>query len=175
MNNSKAYVIPFKGLKSGIHQFEYIINKKFFDSYTYDDFIDTDVIVQLELNKKSTLLELNFKIQGTVRVNCDVSGEEFNQPINGELNIIVKFGGKYNNDDEVILILPHHEFELDVSQYIYEIIILSTPTKRIHPGVVDGTLKTDVLKKLEEFNNKKEKTTDPRWDELKKLLTDKNP
>ncbi len=174
MKNSKEYVILFKGLNLGTHQFEYKISKKFFDSFTYDDFIDTKVEVQLELNKKGTLLELTFKCQGMVRVNCDVSGEEYDQSIVGELNLIVKFGEKYNSDDEVILVLPHHEYELDISQYIYEIIILSTPTKRIHPNVVDGTLKTDVLEKLEEFKYNKKEETDPRWDELKKLLTDKN-
>ncbi|MCF6350387.1 MAG: DUF177 domain-containing protein [Flavobacteriaceae bacterium] len=176
MKNNKEYVILFKGLKIGIHQFEYKINKKFFDSFTYSDFIDTNVKVHLELIKKNTLLELFFKLEGTVRVNCDVSGEEYNQPIFGKLNIIVKYGKKYNNDDEVILILPYGEFELDVAQYIYEIIILSTPSKRVHPGVIDKTLKSDILDKLEEFKstkNKKEKT-DPRWDQLKKLLTGKN-
>lgn len=174
MKNSKEYVILFKGLKVGIHQFEYKINKKFFDSFTYDDYIDTKVAVHLELVKKHTLLELTFKCQGIVRVNCDVSGEEFDQPIVGELNLIVKYGEKHNNDDEVILILSHNEYELDISQYIYEMIILSTPTKRVHPNVVDGTLKTDVLEKLEEFKHNKKEKTDPRWDELKKLLTDKN-
>ncbi len=176
MKNSKEYVILFKGLKIGTHQFEYKINKKFFDSFTYNDFIDTNVEVHLELIKKNTLLELFFKMEGTVRVNCDVSGEEYEQQITGELNLIVTYGEKYNNDDEVILILPYNEFELDVAQYIYEVIILSTPSKRIHPKVVDGTLKSDTLIKLEQFKNTKNKKeeTDPRWDQLKKLLTDKN-
>lgn len=170
MKNNKEYIILFKGLKAENHLFKYTINKKFFDSFNYDDYITTNVQVQLELIKKSTLLELNFSITGTVRVNCDVSGEEFNQPIVGNLDIIVKFGEKYNNEDEVVLILPHHEYELDVSQFIYEIIILSTPTKRIHPGIVDGTLKATSLLKLEELkSNNKKKETDPRWDKLKEL------
>ncbi len=174
MKNSKEYVILFKGLKTGNHPFEYNISKKFFDSFSYDDFIETNVKVSLTLIKKDTLLELFFKIQGTVQVNCDVSGEEFDQPINGELNLIVQFDEKYNNDDEMVLILPHHEYELDVSQYIYEIIILSTPTKRVHPGIINGTLQSDTINKLEEYKSNKKEKTDPRWDELKKLLTDKN-
>ncbi len=54
------------------------------------------------------------------------------------------------------------------------------PTKRVHPGVEDGTLDSDILKKLEELSPKdlqeKEETSeeiDPRWNTLKKLLTDK--
>jgi uncharacterized metal-binding protein YceD (DUF177 family) len=55
---------------------------------------------------------------------------------------------------------------------------LSVPTKRVHPGVKDGSLKSDILKKLEELSpkaekEKKEEEIDPRWNILKKLITDK--
>jgi uncharacterized metal-binding protein YceD (DUF177 family) len=59
-------------------------------------------------------------------------------------------------------------------------IVLSVPHKRIHPGVKDGTLETEALKKLKELQVKevkkevkKEDDIDPRWDKLKQLLTDK--
>jgi uncharacterized metal-binding protein YceD (DUF177 family) len=174
MKNTKEYIILFKGLKLGTHLFEYHIDKKFFDLFTYDEYLSTDIKVDLTLIKKQTLLDLNFKISGIVSVNCDVTGEEFNQPINGELNLIVKYGEKYNNENEEILILPHNEFELDTSQYIYEVIILSTPTKKIHPGVLDGTLKSEILNKLEEYKINKKETTDPRWDKLKELINKKS-
>ncbi len=56
------------------------------------------------------------------------------------------------------------------------------PLRRIHPGVEDGTLKSDILDKLEELSPKafdeeeetpEDNDIDPRWDTLKKLLTDK--
>ncbi|MNE66083.1 hypothetical protein D3C80_1616150 [compost metagenome] len=79
-----------------------------------------------------------------------------------------------------MLILPHGEFEIDVKQYIYEMIVLSVPLRRVHPGVKDGSLKTEALTKLNELavkeqkkENKKEENIDPRWDKLKQLLTDK--
>ena len=56
---------------------------------------------------------------------------------------------------------------------------LAVPIKRIHPGVEDGTLDSEILKKLEELSPKlkeekeKEEEIDPRWNTLKKLLTDK--
>lgn len=166
MKENKEYNILFKGLKLGNHLFEYKISKKFFDSYNYDEYNDVDILVNLDLIKKETILELYFKIKGTVNVLCDLSGEPFNQPINGELNIIVRFGDEYNDDDDVILILPHHEYSINVAHYIYETIILSVPSKRIHPKVKDGSIKVALN------NNKeiKENKTDPRWDKLKKLL-----
>lgn len=164
------YLISFKGLKQGKHHFDYKIDKKFFDLFTYDDYLDANIQAEVILVKKSTLMELTFHIKGDVLVNCDLSGEEFYQPIEGALDIIVKFGEKFNNDDEVILILPHESHRLDVAQYIYETTVLSTPIKRVHPGVLDGSLKSEVLEKLKELENKKEKKTDPRWDKLKGLI-----
>lgn len=164
------YLISFKGLKQGKHHFDYKIDKKFFDLFTYDDYLDANIQAEVILVKKSTLMELTFHIKGDVLVNCDLSGEEFYQPIEGTLDIIVKFGEKFNNDDEVILILPHESHRLDVAQYIYETTVLSTPIKRVHPGVLDGSLKSEALEKLKELENKKEKKTDPRWDKLKGLI-----
>ena len=56
-------------------------------------------------------------------------------------------------------------------------IVLSVPQKKIHPGIEDGSLESEVLKKLDELSPDKTKNnneTDPRWDDLKKLLIDKN-
>jgi uncharacterized metal-binding protein YceD (DUF177 family) len=79
-----------------------------------------------------------------------------------------------------LLILPHGEFEVDIAQYIYEMIVLSVPLRRVHPGIKDGSLKTEALTKLNELTIKeqkkeikKEENIDPRWDKLKQLLTDK--
>ncbi|MFN7100210.1 MAG: YceD family protein, partial [Flavobacterium sp.] len=125
------------------------------------------------------LLELNFKHKGTVNVPCDLTGEDFDLPIKGKMKLIVRFGEEFNNDNEELLILPHGEFEVNIAQYIYEMIVLSVPFKRVHPGIKDGSLQTEALTKLneltinEEKEENKEEDIDPRWDKLKKLLTDK--
>ena len=179
MNDLKEYLIPFVGLKIGKHQFDYQIDNTFFKSFDYDEINDVSVKVDIVLEKKSTMLELDFKHKGTVNVPCDVSGEEFDLPIKGKLKLLVKFGDAFNDENEELLILPHGEYQVDVSQYIYELIILSVPLRRVHPGVKDGSL-SDVIEKLESLSpkeNKKEEQQnndiDPRWENLKKLLTDK--
>ena len=179
MNNLKEYLIPFVGLKIGKHQFDYQIDNMFFKNFDYDEFNDVSVKVDIVLEKKSTMLELEFKHKGTVNVPCDVSGEEFDLPIKGKLKLLVKFGDAFNDENEELLVLPHGEYQVDVSQYIYELIILSVPLRRVHPGVKDGSL-SDVIEKLESLSPKENKKVeqqnndiDPRWENLKKLLTDK--
>lgn len=180
MKKLNEYLIPFIGLKIGKHQFEYQIDKTFFDQFDYDDFENANVKVDLVLEKKNVMLELHFKHKGSVYVPCDLTGEMFDLPIKGKLRIVVQFGEEFNNENEELLILPHGEHQVDVSQYIYEMIALSVPVKRIHPGIKDGTLNTEALDKLNELKVseikeeiEEEKEIDPRWDKLKQLLTDK--
>ncbi|SDX58911.1 Uncharacterized metal-binding protein YceD, DUF177 family [Flavobacterium degerlachei] len=186
MNKTKQYLIPFVGLKLGKHHFEYQISNSFFEIFDYDEFESSDIKVNVVLEKKSTMLELIFKQQGTVNVPCDLTSEDFDLPIEGEMKLIVRFGDVYNSDNEELLILPFGEFEIDVAQYIYEMIVLSVPLRRVHPGVKDGSLKTEALTKLNELilkeeaeveetevEENKEENIDPRWDKLKQLLTDK--
>lgn len=179
MKPLKEYTIQFVGLKVGKHHFDYQIDKKFFEYFEFEDFNDFSIKADVTLEKKQTLLEFDFKISGTINVNCDLSNEPFDQEIQGEFQLVVKFGQEFNDDNEDIIIILHGEYEINIAQYIYELIVLSVPTKLIHPGVKDGTLKSDILNKLEELSPKplKEKDDtediDPRWNTLKKLLTDK--
>ena len=180
MKKTKEYLIPFVGLKLGKHHFEYQIDNTFFDIFEYDEFQNSDIKVNVVLEKKSNMLEISFKHEGIVNVPCDVTGEDFDLPIKSKMKLIVRFGEEFNNDNEELLILPFGEFEVDIAQYIYEMIVLSVPLRRVHPGVKDGTLESEALKKLNELavketkkENKQEENIDPRWDKLKQLLTDK--
>ena len=50
-------------------------------------------------------------------------------------------------------------------------IVLSVPIKKLHPGIENGTLKSNILKKLEELSpTSRIKNKDPRWNKLKDLL-----
>ena len=180
MRPLKAYDIQFVGLKLGKHIYDYEINQTFFEYFEFDEFNTINVNLNIHLEKKTTLLELNFSGNGSVNINCDVSNEPYDQPINFNFNLVVKFGQEYNNENDSILIIPHGSYEINIAQYIYELIVLSVPQKRIHPGVEDGTLNSEILRKLEDLSpnadlkdESSSSDVDPRWNKLKKLLTDK--
>ena len=171
----KMFILPFKGLKEGVHHFEFKIDKTFFEVYKNEDIKDVDVKASIKLLKKSTLLDLHFNFDGKVEVVCDLTNELFDQPIKTELDIIVKFGEIDTHENENILTLPFEANEVKVDHYMYEAIVLALPIKKIHPGVLDGTLKSDLLDKLKELQPREnlKNDLDPRWDKLKELLTDK--
>ena len=182
MKELREFTIPFVGLKVGKHPFTFEITNTFFEHFEYDEFNETSIKLDVLLDKKTTLLEFTLAYQGNVNVNCDVTNEPFDEIIEGEYHFVVNFGDTFNDENEDLLILPHGSYEVNIQQYIYESIILGLPSRRIHPGVEDGTLQSDILDKLEELSpngssdEHKESEgdkTDPRWDTLKKLLTDK--
>lgn len=177
MKPLKAYDIKFIGLKNGTHTFYFELNNTFFELFGFQEFNNSSLRAKVILEKKINLLEFQFSIKGTVNVNCDLSNEAFEQKISGKQYLVVKFGDDFNDEDDEILIIPHGEYQVNIAQYLYETTVLSVPKKLVHPGVKDGTLKSDILIKLEDLKPKSEpvlnKETDPRWDTLKKLLTDK--
>jgi len=173
MKDLKEFNIPFVGLKEGKHLFQYEVDNTFFELYNYNEFEKSSINVALEFVKKSTLFELNFTASGTVNVPCDVTNEYFDLEITATLPLVVKFGQEYNNDNEEILILPHEVYQFSVAQFIYEMIVLGIPNKRVHPKVLDGTMETEALEQLKIKKEKTVETTDPRWDKLKNLITEK--
>ncbi|WP_367274596.1 DUF177 domain-containing protein, partial [uncultured Lutibacter sp.] len=179
MKDLKEFDISFVGIKDGLNQFEYRIENEFFDFFEYDEFYSSNTKVDLTFLKKPTMFELNFTFLGWVEVTCDVTNELFKYPIEACIDLVVKFGQEFNDENEELLIIPYSDYKINVAQYIYEAIVLALPLKRIHPGVNDGTLHSEILDKLRELEIKEEevetdKEIDPRWNKLKNILIDKN-
>ena len=168
MGSRKEYIVPFTSLKTGKHELEYEIDDKFFEDIDYSEVKKSSAAVNVSLDKQSTLLVLDFKIKGTVEVPCDRCGDEFDQAIENEYQLIFKLNAeKYEEGDDVIY-LPASEYEIEISQFIYEYILLSVPQHRVHPK---GKCNKEVLKKLKELsaNMQHEEQADPRWDALKNI------
>jgi uncharacterized metal-binding protein YceD (DUF177 family) len=173
MSDLNSFVINFAGLKNGNHKFNFNIDNKFFEGFDYFDFKSADIECKLDLEKQATVLSLLFNINGNIVVPCDVSMELFEIPVLSNFNLAVKFGNRLNDEGDEILILPHGSHQINVSQYIFEIVVLKVPLKKVHPGIKDGSLNSDIsnrLKLLEPKEKKNSSEHDSRWDKLKELL-----
>jgi len=159
-------------LKEGIHLFNYELGNKFFRNFDYYDFLDAKLFAKLELEKQSTLLNLKFSFNGEIEVQCDVSMESFNLDLETEHAVVVKFKDDIISTDDKVIFMPAGSHSIDVSHLIYESIILAVPQKKVHPGIENGSLKSEIVEKLEALKPKKnfKEKTDPRWDKLKDLL-----
>ncbi len=177
MKKFREFDIKFTGLKNGKHHFNYQIDKSFLDQFPYKEAEDCKLDVEVEMNKSDTMLEFRVKSKGTVNVACDVSNEMYDQEIEGDLDFIVKFGDKFNDEREDLIIIPYGEHTYNVAQQIYEDIILNIPLKKVHPDIISGKKKVKaqeyIINHEDNKRQQEEEEYDPRWDALKKLLTDK--
>ena len=172
MKSLSPYLIKFSGLKEGLHYFNYELGNKFFKKFDYYDFLSSKLLVDLELEKKSTLLNLKFSFSGEIEVQCDVSMESFDLNLKTDYSVVVKFKDNIISTDDKVVFLPSGSHSIDISHMIYESVILAVPQKKVHPGIENGSLKSEIAEKLEELKPKKnfKDKTDPRWDKLKDLL-----
>ena len=171
---SSTYTIQLGGLKEGHHTIDFEIGKEFFEQFEESEVKEGSLIANIEMDKRTSHADIIIRISGSVRVSCDRCLEIFSQPISSENRLLVKFGKSMEYLDPDILSLASDESQLDLQQQIYEFIMLALPIKRVHPADKNGKSKCNpvMLKKLEELLIEEEKETDPRWDELKKLMND---
>jgi len=180
VKNLKEFQIPYVGLKIGVHQFEYQIDSQFFKHFEESLISDCKVNVKVEFEKEETLFTLNFYIDGSVRVACDVCLEAFDKEIFGDFQCLVKFSdelAKGNNDDDEIIYISRDAPFIDIGHLIYEYIILSLPMQIVgckEPGT-DPRCNQEVIRRLKKTDGPKETDeVDPRWSDLNKLKFDKN-
>jgi uncharacterized metal-binding protein YceD (DUF177 family) len=171
---SSSYTIPISGLKEGHHTIDFEIDKEFFEQFEESEVKEGSLIANIEMDKRSTHIDMIIRVSGSARVSCDRCLEMFSQPISSENRLLVKFGKNLEDIDPDIISVSVDEYELDLHQQIYEFIMLALPIKRVHPADKNGKSTCDpvMLKKLEELIIEEEKENDPRWDELKKLMND---
>ena len=177
MKTKEKYKIEFRGLPNGEHFFDIKIDDSFFELIEESEIKKGNLNVEVDLNKKTQMLTLNFFIEGTVSVQCDRCLDFFDLELEAEETLFVKFGEESSDITDVddIQTLAHEEHELDLTQHIYEYICLNLPCQVIHPDDMTGksTCSKDMLKQIEALKpkeEKKKKSGDPRWDKLKDFL-----
>ena len=165
------YDIVFSGLKEGEHKYNYKIGDTFLKNFGFNELSQVNIKVNSIFIKKNTLMELHLSGKGSYILTCDISNELFPYHVDSQLNLIIKFGEKYNDDDDQYVIIPHNSYKFNIAKSIYEMIVLSIPQKRIHPKVLDGSLNSKTLKILNKLSPGTKKTElDPRWNKLKDYL-----
>ena len=169
MNSQDTYIIPFRGLKPGIHPFDFEIGDAFFEVFPESQIHTGTVHVHLDFEKEERMLVLLFRLNGSVQVPCDRCNEPVNISIGGEERLIMKFGDEYQEQSDEVVIIPEMTYEVDIAPFIYEYIHLLLPMRKVHgeTGAEGSTCDPAILRKLDELNHKP--STDDRWDALSKL------
>ena len=165
------FIIGFEGLKLGEHDYKFLVNTAFFKELEYSEIQKGEVIVNTVFTKSERLMEMSLNFEGEIVIPCDRCGDDFVQAVDFDESVVIKMGEEQDEDDGMIII-HRDDIDFDISHYLYESIILSLPTKRVHPEV-EGKPRCDeaLLDKLNEGddNNNDNDDIDPRWAALKNL------
>jgi uncharacterized protein len=171
---SGSYTIGISGLIEGHNTIDFEIDNKFFERFEESEVKEGSLLANIELEKRSSHIDLLIRISGSVRVCCDRCLEMFFYPVDCENRLLVKLGKKIEDIDPDIISIPADEHQLDMQQFFYEYIHLALPIKRVHPDDKDGNSSCDpeMIKRLDELIVEDQNENDSRWDELKKLMND---
>lgn len=172
MDYLKNFVIPFVGLSTGEHLFEYDIDDEFFASFEFSEIQRAKVRVNITLDKSERMMVLNFYMVGTLEVTCSRCAGEFDLPIEGEEILYIKYGQEYKEEDDNVIVVPEHESQINVAPFIYDYLSLMVPFRVVHPDDENGqsTCDPDIISRINTTIEKND--IDPRWDKLKDLNID---
>ena len=175
------YAIPVKGLRPGDHQYEFDIDRAFFEAFEESPVKNGQVHVELDFDKRPDLIVLTFDISGTVKTECDRCLAAIDLPIEDQQQLIVKFSEEDVPEEADVVYIHPDSAQLNVARFIYEFICLAIPMIRVY-NCESETVRPcneEMLRYLKETENDEDGGQDnqggnPVWDVLKNLDPDDN-
>ncbi len=126
MKSLNHFTLPIMGLKMGMHQFDFQVDKEFFNHFDQEVIEDGKFDIKLYFDKRPDMIVLVFEFEGAVQTNCDRCLATINLPVKGNNQLLVKYAEEESEDDEIWYI-PSGKSELNVAKPIFEFIILNLP------------------------------------------------
>ncbi|MEM6722907.1 MAG: DUF177 domain-containing protein [Bacteroidota bacterium] len=136
MNTSTEYQINLKSLKEGLQERKFQIGNRFFEPFESSPVSVGNLNIILEVDRRNSHYALDFTVNGTVQVECDRCLEEFDLMLEGNFQYTIKYAEERKEEEEVIFLLRSDD-TYNISQLIYESILLSIPMKKIGPECLE--------------------------------------
>lgn len=175
MKYLKKYRIPFSGLSTGKHSFDFDIDEKFFACYEHSLVQDGSLKAVVELQKQENMLIAHFDIQGTIKLTCDVCLSTFDSPVHIKERALVKFSDEdWNENTEEVITLSKNDYELDIAPLLYEYINVAVPPypkcSENGNGITCDPEMLGMIQNEEESSSEEDNDNiDPRWEALKNI------
>ncbi len=172
----------------GTQEFGYILDNEFFKNIEGEDVQKGEVKVTLIVKRNVATFELRFDLDGVIQIPCDRCLDDMDHEVKSQETLYVKFGEEYSEEGDNVVVIPESEGELNIAWFLYEFIALTIPLKHVHSAgkcnkSMSAKLRKHVARTIDEGDEEDtpyddeiddtpegEATTDPRWDELKKII-----
>ncbi|GAB3897729.1 YceD family protein [Spirosoma agri] len=177
MNTLRAYDINIVGLEKKRYEYDFTSDDAFFAALDQDLIPKGNVQTHLILDKSETMIRLDLHITGTVEQTCDRSLDEYDELVDTQQTMLLKFGDHNEELSDEIELIERNTATINVARYIFEFIILSLPMKRLHPRFRDEDDGSDdeqngklIYRSDDEMTDENNQPPiDPRWAALRKL------
>jgi len=130
----------------------------------------------VSLKKSESMIQMIFKVEGTIELTCDRSLDLFDQPISFENTMIYKFGDEEKELSEDVMIILNDTQTINIADLLFEFIGLQVPMKKLHPrfqeeddDLEEGIMVYSSIVDDSKTEEQQEEDVDPRWAALKKL------
>jgi len=152
MNPHIPYILPLRGLSDGLHHFNYDIDDPFFQSFDDSPIQKARIKMRVQLDKRPRLLVLDFNFSGTIQSICDRCLTAIKLPINGDYQLLVKYGEEEAESDDDVIYIPQETGKWNIAQFVYEYILLAMPIIKVYDCENDDNppCDFDLLDRLDE-------------------------
>ena len=167
------FAVNIIGLSQKEHHFEYEFGDGFFGHYGTSLLSSGHFTADVALDKGDTMIKGIFHIQGTALLMCDRSLEPFDHLMDINQTILFKYGLEDKELTNEIVQITRDRSKLDIGQYLYELICVNVPMKRLHPKFQHDDMEESEIQLVYSSPTPETENTeddiDPRWEKLKKL------
>ena len=129
MNPIDAFTIPVKGLKNGIHLFEFLLDEAFFRAINEENNVKPNLTSNVTFDKRDSMYILDIAVKGSISDECDRCLNTIPVPVDGENRLYIKRG--VGEDEAEIVYLENFDDQLNIAKYVYDFAMLSLPIKNV--------------------------------------------
>ena len=178
MKTDDRYKLNLQNLPDEGERLSFDLDDEFFANVEGGDIKGGDVKVEVFVQSVGQgTYEMEIDMSGDLTIQCDRCLCDMSQLIESSEVVRVKMAEveeQSEDDDGELITIPVDTLIVDLARHFYETAALNIPLRHVHE---DGECDEEMSKRLEEMRavNADEKTneggdTDPRWNELKKLI-----
>lgn len=169
MKELKRFRIDIHKLSNSEHEYQYEIGNAFFEEMPESIVSEGVGSVAVTLDKNERLINAHLRFDVRVKLECDRTLEPFDYDIKKEESLIFKFGEEEVELDDDIVMIHWDRQQLDLAPYIYELIAIAIPMKKLHPRLGEDSGIDEMIYTSEGNPQSDTEDVDPRWNKLKKL------
>lgn len=131
MYSPESFQIDLKELKSGLTTLNLALDDDYFEAMEGQEVSRGSINAALSIRKTENFFEITSSLKGVVVIPCTRCLDDMEQPIDTQNVLTVKFGPKYSEEDDLVIV-PEQEGKIDMSWFLYEYIVLSIPIQHVH-------------------------------------------